>query len=298
METAWNSGRMDSGQRLQALTISSPQAGRCTCCALCHQETNCASLSFNSATSVCELYSSVASFSTLRPDSTNQWSYYVMPGRSETGHFCRQDSDCVTSGDFCRGRFCTSLDKVTCRTIADTFGSIRHFAVTPTVYGWFNGRPMTLKCWMTSGGEGFTAVLISTRGFQFDSTTLMEHNTQLQDGVQGQSLLGMVEDIRQSETDSTYRIAIWYNNNGGWGNLLAYDALRNEPVLSSTVRTSGWMNVVRGPGANWSPSMLWMSSSGSTLLTTNAADGQSVTGALATTDGVIHFDSLWVYIKE
>ncbi|KAF0292043.1 hypothetical protein FJT64_001067 [Amphibalanus amphitrite] len=96
----------------------------------------CASLSFNSVTSECELYSSVASYATLQPDSDNEWSYYVMPGRSETGQFCRQDSDCVTSGDFCRGRLCTSLDKVTCRTIADTFGSIRHFAVEPKVYGW------------------------------------------------------------------------------------------------------------------------------------------------------------------
>ena len=297
METAWSSGRMDAGQQLQARTIASPQAGSCTCCALCHQDTNCASISFNSATSECELYSTVASYATLRPDSNSEWAYYVMPGRSETGQFCRQDSDCVTDGDFCRGRFCTSLDKVTCRTIAVTFGSIRHYDKTPTIYGFFNGKHLKLKCWMTSGGDGFTTVLWSTRGLQFDSTTLMEYNPQLEDGVEGQSLLGMVEDLRQSESDSTYNIATWYND-GGWGNLLAYEAPRDDPVISDAASTNGWTNAYTGPSATWNPSKLWMPASGSILLTTNADDGQTSAGAFATTDGAIDFNSMWIYIHE
>ncbi|KAF0292044.1 hypothetical protein FJT64_001068 [Amphibalanus amphitrite] len=140
METAWKSGRMDAAERLQALTISSGQANSCTCCALCYQRQTCASLSFNSVTFECELYSSVASYATLQPDSDNEWSYYVMPGRSETGQFCRQDSDCVTSGDFCRGRFCTSLDKVTCRTIADNFRGIQDYPARISLYGWIKDQ--------------------------------------------------------------------------------------------------------------------------------------------------------------
>ena len=297
METAWSSGRMDAGHRLQAVTISPSQAGSCTCCGLCHQETGCVSLSFNSATSECELYSSVASYATLQPDSANQWTYYVMPGRSETGQFCRQDSDCVTVGDSCRGRFCTTLDKVTCRTVADTFGSIRHYAVEPTIYGWVKGKQVMLNCWMTSAGYGYTAILWSVRGFQFDSSTVMEYNLQLDSGKEGQSMLDLAEYFRNSENDPTYHISVW-SRNERWSILLNYQAPRDEPVFSGTARAQSWLNPEPSSILYWTPSMLWMPSSGSTLLTINADDGKTSTGAMARTDGNIEYDVVWIFMHE
>ena len=297
METAWSSGRMDSDQRLQARTIASPQAGSCTCCALCHQDINCASVSFNSATSECELYSTVASYATLRPDSNSEWTYYVMPGRSETGQFCRRDSDCVTDGDFCRGRFCTSLDKVTCRTINDNFGSIRHYSVEPTVYGWIQGEQMVLKCWMTSVGYGYTTILWNERGLRFNGSSLLKHNQQLDTELQGQSLLGLAEYLRQSENDAIYRIVIWTKAEQ-WDRVLEYEAPRHEPVFSYNPRTDVWMSPSLGPDINWSPSMLWKPTLSSVLLTTNADDGYTSTGAMATADGDIEFDIIQICMNE
>ena len=304
METAWRHGRLDTSQRLSTVNISDPQAGSCVCCAFCHQQTGCASLSYNSATSECELYSTVASYATLQPDLTSEWTYYVMPGRSATDQFCRQDSDCVTAGDFCRGRFCTSLDKVTCRTLGDLFGGIRHYDVMPIIYGWVQGTQLKMICWMTQGGEGYTTVLWSARGLQLDSTTVMKYNTRLETGVQGQSLLYLAEHFRRSETDPTYRISIWTHNsvswtqNSGWSLLMAYNVPRDEPVFTQAARTHAWLNLRVEGLVSWNASMLWMPSSGSTLLTTNADDGQTSTGAMATTDGVTVNGETWIFMLE
>ncbi|KAF0308865.1 hypothetical protein FJT64_019971 [Amphibalanus amphitrite] len=296
LETAWNSGRMDADQQLQVLTIAPSQDGGCTCCAHCHYRPRCASLSFNSATSECELYSSVASYSTLQPDYARQWSYYVMPGRSESGQFCRQDSDCTASGDFCRGRFCTSLDKVTCRTVAETFGSIRHYAVEPPIFGWIDGKEISVVCWMTLSGKGYTNILWSVNGFSFSFSTLMNYDLQPQIGAR--SILHLAEFLRESETNPSYHISVWSVTGGIWTELLSYEAPRDEPVLQLAPRANSWLNHRRHSIVHWNVSMLWMPYSAPTLLTINRDDGQTTAGAMARTDGLIEYDELWVSMLE
>ena len=299
METAWSSGRMDGDQRLRAMTLPAPRADSCVCCAFCHHQPGCASLSFNQLTGDCELYSSVASYATLQPDSEEEWTYFVMPGRSETGQFCREDSDCLEDGEFCRGRFCTALDKVSCRTVADTFGSIRHYSTDPVIYGYINGVDVKTYCWMTREGEGFTTILWSENGLRFNSTALMQYNRCLWRTSGGQSLLRLAEHLRKSESDPTYQIHIWTQDGSDWNSLLSFESPRSEPVLSDAARTDAWLNDAEDfYDLPWSPSMLWTPASGPTLLTINAEDGQSSLGALARANGIISNDAIWVYMHE
>lgn len=76
----------------------------CSCCGACHSSYNCASFSFFYGR--CRLYSKVAGpndYLTL-----NNCRYFVMPGKSKTSQFCRNNSDCVQSGN-CSNSICAPI---------------------------------------------------------------------------------------------------------------------------------------------------------------------------------------------
>ena len=152
METARKNGYLNQSTDLPSVTLASPRAspdaGSCSCCALCHQNTACASLSFNTDTQECRLHRVVASYASLVIGGKS-WRYFVMPGRSQHEQFCRHDSDCQKKGDFCRGRVCNNLTKVTCRTIYHGFGAKRKYGERPKMYGWIRNDTPRLSCWMS-----------------------------------------------------------------------------------------------------------------------------------------------------
>ena len=266
--TAWSHGKLDESVLLDGgFTPAGPEyiRGSCHCCALCHHEPNCASLSYNSD-GQCELYNTVANYTTLLPDLEEEWTYYVMPGRSKTGQFCRQDEDCV-DGDACRGRFCTGLQLVTCRTICEQFGCIGNYSYysEPMVYGWINNSTVKLVCWMPGEDRVYTRIFHNTRSQRFTKSNILEYNTQLSEDHREQSLLNLAETLRQSGDDN-YRIKIW-----AWGcssdpaawDILEYKARGTETIVSDSPRTNNFdiiteHDTITSWSGNWRPTMLWM----------------------------------------
>ena len=209
METGWSSGRLGPESRLPSVTLRPAAANSCTCCALCHREQACASLSFNSRTAQCELYSSVASYATLLPDPEQEWTYLVMPGRSQREEFCRQDADCRTPGDACRGRICTDREAVTCRVIAGLSGARDVFGTTDvSMFGWLADRETALECDHLGSLAGFTELLSIRSGAHIDNRTILELNRRLDPSVGEHSILGLTDEIRQLRRDPTYHIAV------------------------------------------------------------------------------------------
>ncbi|KAF0314125.1 hypothetical protein FJT64_015416 [Amphibalanus amphitrite] len=266
METAWRRGHLGREALIEVVSVADAVTGSCTCCAICHRTTNCSSFGFNSATAACELYNSVASYATLLPDRKENWSYFVMPGRSAHEQFCRQDSDCTEEGDACRGRVCTNRTSVTCRVICEEFGAGRRFGGdVPRMYGWLNGQTLMLTCWMNWRTQGYTELLYSTKGFKFNNQTILDstaHWTILDfnralDAEKPRSILGLAEDLRKSNNESSdYSIEVWIE--------------------------------------------LYLPQSGPTLLSINFDPTQTQLswGVLARTDGEIAYDFITVYIRE
>ena len=208
METAWSSGRMDAARRLNSVTLAAATAGGCRCCALCHQHTGCASLSFNSLTAECELYGSVASYATLQPDPEHSWTYFVMPGRSAHDQFCRRDSDCTEPGDACRGRVCTDRISVTCRDIAEWPGSGELGDADVRLPGWLAGRETPLECDVVDGVAGFTELLSVRSGVRLSNATALELNRPLHRAPAAHSILGLAAAIARLRDEPHYQIAV------------------------------------------------------------------------------------------
>ena len=296
-ETAWSNGRLTPD--LGSFSLASRNAPSCVCCALCHDNPNCASLSFSPNNQECQLYSSVAGYDTLTLG--GDWKYFVMPNRSQHHQFCRQDSDCRAAGDSCRGRVCTDLTAVTCRVIHETFGAgDRYGGYVSGMFGWLADAPVKLACKRGPGFDGFSRLLRSPRGFQFDRQTIMDHNMELAEDVVPHSMLRLAEHIRQSRTEPTYRMKIYrsYLN-------VDFEVPRSEPVVSDAPRpgigsiqaSSSFLDI------NWELSLPYLPVSGPVLVSTNADAGGEHDGVVAREDGDIHWgnwqlDILYFYIRE
>ena len=299
METAWKHGHLGNETLLSGTTLTDATSGSCRCCGLCHRNPACASLSFNILTAECELYSSVASYATLQPDPEEEWSYFVMPERSETGQFCRQDSDCLVEGEACRGRVCTERSSVTCRVICEEFGAgTRYGRYIPGLYGWLNGQTLMLTCWMTGSGEGFTQLLNSPYGFYFNKYTVLDCNRALDDRWGPRSILGLADDLRLSNNaTSNYTIKVRVKQYDITP-LIAYQSPRQEPVLAKAPRE----DVQFEPGLDWldwRATKLYMPPSDRTLVSinANASDANWYRGALARQSWYL-YDLAQIYIRE
>ncbi|KAF0301108.1 hypothetical protein FJT64_026534 [Amphibalanus amphitrite] len=232
METARSGGRLAASERLTAAAT----ANSCACCALCHLQPRCASLGFNPLTGECELYGSVASYATLLVDPEENWSYFVMPGRSAHQQFCRHDSDCTEAGDACRGRVCTDRTSVTCRDIARWLGAGRHpFGdVDVRMFGWLGGRETPLECDVVDGVAGFTELLSVRAGVRLNSATILELNRRLEPDVRAHSILGMAEAISRLGAGPVYQLAVsvdgWWATDGQQGRVP-----RNHTITVETI---------------------------------------------------------------
>ena len=320
METAWKHGHLGNETLLSGTTLTDASSGSCRCCGLCHRNPACASLSFNILTAECELYSSVASYATLQPDAEEEWTYFVMPGRSETGQFCRQDSDCLVEGEACRGRVCTERSSVTCRVICEEFGAgTRYGWYIPGMYGWLNGQTLMLTCLMTWSDEGFTQLLYSPymgwkerqavygHGFRFSRDTVLDYNRALDDYRQPRSILVLGDYLRLSNNvTSNYTIQVWTQQNSIFL-LTTYQSSRQEPVLAEAPREDvqfeqEWECWLKSGCRTWRGTKLYMPPSDTTLVSINAdaAQASSYWGALASTRqyNIIEFALVQVYIRE
>ena len=304
-ETAWSRGRLSPD--LGSFSLADRTAPSCACCALCHQDKTCASLSFNPGNSDCLLHSSVAGYDTLTPD--DNWRYYVMPNRSQHHQFCRQDTDCQTDGDSCRGRVCTDLTIVTCRVIFETFGAgDRYGGYISGMFGWLEDTMMPLACRMDPGYEGSTRLLRNTRGFRYTRETLMEHSTALERDDESDSpphsILRLAEIIRQSGTEPTYQLKLRRVKGSSYMKM-NFELPRDEPVLSEVARpgvgtittSSNYMRFT------WTMSVPFLPTSGPVLLSTNADAGSQYLGVVAREDGNIRWGyynlgGLYYYIRE
>ena len=151
-------GRLDSSLQISANTLPN-SATSCNCCGLCHQSTGCKSFSFRTDNKECTLYSRVGGYGefTRQRENSGVSQFFFLPASSETGEFCRQDSDCVTAGDACRGRICTTDPAVTCRRIKDRNGALPDHRY----WGYISGEEMQLYCRMEGGYNGATLLLAS-----------------------------------------------------------------------------------------------------------------------------------------
>ena len=140
---------------LEESTLPGPSTA-CNCCGLCHSNAACKSLAFNTDSGQCRLYGTVGGPGNYKRDS--YWShknqFFFMPNSSLTNEFCRSDDDCITDGDSCRGRICTTDATVTCRDhylLNDRLPSHRY-------WGFVAGQEILLECTM-GGRGGYTKLL-------------------------------------------------------------------------------------------------------------------------------------------
>ena len=239
MDTAWSRGTLDTA--VETVTLASASGSSCACCALCHRNPACVSLSFRADTRECRLHGAVASYTTLEPD--DLWQYFVMPGRSQHHQFCRQDSDCQAEGDFCRGRVCTELATVTCTNIYETFGAGMRYGEWPKMYVWIGNHSIFLTCRMMESKSGFTLVLMSVRSFAFTRDNIGYYNTQTESGAF--SILDLAESLRHLRNTSTYSL-IMYGSLYGKGKLTVEfnNVPKWQPIISSEPRSAPVGNII------------------------------------------------------
>ena len=151
-------GTLDSSLEIAGYTYSS-SATSCSCCGLCHQKSDCKSFSFRTDNKECILYNKVGGYGDFSRESqqNHNTQFFFMPKSSLTNEFCRTDTDCVTSGDFCRGRICTSDTTITCRDAFDQNNALPDHRY----WGFINGQEMRLRCRMEGGFRGATLLLAS-----------------------------------------------------------------------------------------------------------------------------------------
>ncbi|KAF0314610.1 hypothetical protein FJT64_014947 [Amphibalanus amphitrite] len=151
-------GGLDSSLVIGASTLASP-ASSCNCCGLCHQDTACRSFSFRTDTGECTLYSRVGGYGEFQrqPAGSQVTQFFFMPSSSGSDEFCRSDSDCVTPGDACRGRICTSEPTVTCRRAWERNGALPDHRY----FGYLDGQEHRLYCRMQGQYSGATLLLAS-----------------------------------------------------------------------------------------------------------------------------------------
>ena len=302
MDTAWSSGTLSLNTTVEMVTLASPSGSSCACCALCHRNPACVSLSFSASTRECRLHGVVASYATLEPN--DLWQYFVMPGRSQHHQFCRQDSDCQEDGDFCRGRVCTELTTVTCRNIYETFGAGMRYGEWPKMYVCIGNHSILLTCRMVESMSGFTLVLMSVRSFGFTRDNVGFFITQTESGAF--SILDLAESLRQLRNTSTYSL-IMYGSLHGKGKLTVEfnNVPKWQPVVSSEARTEPVGDITTNTGDKnlKSVAMPYRHAEGDVLIQVKATTKYSKNGvrSLARTDGRMwgdRLDTLRLYMLE
>ena len=170
-------GTLSSSLEIESVTLP-PSATSCNCCGLCHQNTACGSLTFQPEDGRCTLYSAVGGPAVFNRVRGGGKQFFFMPGRSQSGEFCRSDSDCVTAGDLCRGRMCTTDDTVTCRDFYLLNGALR----SDRYWGFLAGREILLQCFMGNRG-GFTKLVHATPSAQWNATSRLNYTIYGNDGT-------------------------------------------------------------------------------------------------------------------
>ncbi|KAF0289715.1 hypothetical protein FJT64_012070 [Amphibalanus amphitrite] len=202
-------GRLPSSMEIESVTLL-PSATSCSCCGLCHRNPACQSLTFRADDNQCILYSSVGGLADF--DRKAPWTnekFFFMPGRSQSGEFCQTDSDCITSGDFCRGRICTTDDTLTCRDFYDINNNLR----SDRYWGYIAGREILLGCSMGSR-RGLTQLMRTWPSEQWTAASRLNMTTYNNDGTARtnnlQSILWAADIIRDasSSSDSTYQVLV------------------------------------------------------------------------------------------
>ena len=165
-------GTLDASLELESITLP-PSGSTCTCCGLCYQRSSCGSFSFHMDSNECILYSTVGQYSTFSRQRRNYHSrqFFIRPGRSQAGEFCRADSDCVDDGLFCRGRMCTDRSVISCRTIY-----LQNSALPNHRYmGFVDNTDLMLYCRMSTNYEGATLMLSSNYPYSYGQAWTAEN---------------------------------------------------------------------------------------------------------------------------
>lgn len=288
LNTALRKGLLPASEEIARQTVSSG-GDTCSCCGLCHQSTNCSSFSWNKADGQCRLFRSVASYSTLAP--SQDWEYFVRMGRSQHHQFCRFDTDCQQSGDFCHGRVCTQLPSVTCRVIFQEFGAEDRFVdVTSRMYGWLGNRELQLACEMDEPYSGATRIFRNKRGFMFSKTTILSYNQGLPSLELAYSILKLADEIHRSGSAGSSKLWIVYDHSG---ELEEMSVSRDQQVVGSSPRLPADVTATHQSRKNrepWVIGLPYVLDGESLLLSVNAAPRLSpntyqFNGALARADG-------------
>ncbi|KAF0314536.1 hypothetical protein FJT64_015028 [Amphibalanus amphitrite] len=289
-------------------TIAAPRqrdvsGSTCHCCALCYKTRGCASLSANTTNGECRLHSTVAGYDTLTPDSS--WKYFVMPGHSQHHQFCRQDSDCLVKGEFCRGRVCTNQTTVTCRTIVETFGAGTRFGRYPFSHGWASSTLLTLPCHVRNG-QGFTRLFRYNQNIIITREMLDFFNPN-PGSKESHSLLRFSDAIIRSSSEPTYQVLMRLD----MGPEVFFSAVpRDLPLVADEPRREPWGTLKCGKVEALcllsSISLPFRGTGENLLLVTAVAqetpvDGGTETFSLARTDGRLfhnQVDRSIIFVRE
>ncbi|KAF0306059.1 hypothetical protein FJT64_022370 [Amphibalanus amphitrite] len=200
-------GTLDASHVVSNYTLNSAGTS-CQCCALCHKHPTCQSFSFDTRSLRCTLYDKVASSTDFyrQRESAHSAQYFLMPARSRSGEFCRRDADCVTPGDLCRGRTCTTATTVTCRDIhraGPRLPDHRYWSV-------LNGQQVLTYCRMEGGFGGATLLLAyqSSGVTPWSYGNLQDKPTASPSETQDFSILKYADVIRDHQTSAEYHVWI------------------------------------------------------------------------------------------
>ncbi|KAF0297888.1 hypothetical protein FJT64_004750 [Amphibalanus amphitrite] len=307
-ETAWTNGYLSAGTAMEAFTLRPGRGSACACCSFCNSNANCASLNYNIKSRECLLFNYVANYTSITASS--DWRYFVMPGRSQHEQFCREDSDCLQSGDSCRGRVCTDLSAITCRVIYEQLGSGDRLGGEILAYGWMNGKDVRLICRMTAEWPGFTSIFRNRKSStSITRDNVRSYNADLSAGTEVQAGLEMADLMRQLHSEGQYQlrtIAKCSNSPAFDGELVTEARLdRGQPVFVEVSDATAAGDTSQTDVASiTSVSLPYLLPSEEDIVSVKinvelegAAVGQ-VAMPLARTDRWLSFESVAVFIRE
>lgn len=286
-ETAIKYG-MPSFESVQEFSFPYPSYdGMCICCGLCSQRADCASFSYLAPWLRCELFDRVAGYDNFVPAQKSERQYFVLPGKSRHHQFCREDSDCVEEGDFCRGRVCTNLTGVSCRVISDHFrASDAYDRSSMDLYGWLDNKLVTLNCKMDTTFRGATRIMKIKKKLAFDDETLWSCDWCPGGQTDKYSVLNLVENIRMLRTEPTYELIVRCADLQ-----INFAVNRSEPVIGTAPRPDAATVTFVRPraGFSWRVSAPYVPSThGNTLLSIADTDNPHTRrGDLARRDGFL-----------
>ncbi|KAF0290596.1 hypothetical protein FJT64_011231 [Amphibalanus amphitrite] len=307
-KTAWTKGHLATDTAIEAFTLRPSRGSTCVCCSFCNSNANCDSLSYNVVTRECLLFDYVASYSSIIASS--DWRYFVMPGRSQHEQFCREDSDCLQSGDSCRGRVCTDLSAITCRVIYEQLGAGDRLGGEIHAHGWMSGQDMLFLCRMTTEWPGFTSIFRNKRSSKsITRDNVRAYNADLSAGTEVQAGLEMADLIRQLHAGGQYqlRTVAKCSDTAAFNGELLTEALldRGQPVTVEIDAATAVSDTFQTDFAGIpSVSLPYLLPSGEDIVSAKVNvemdDGsvEQVALPLARTDGMLWFRSVAVFIRE